>query len=54
LADLPAAVAAIARSGDVVITLGAGSIGSAGDRILAALSASDTNGAATTKGGSAP
>jgi UDP-N-acetylmuramate--alanine ligase len=54
LTDLPAAVAAIARSGDVVITLGAGSIGSAGDRILAALSASDTNGAAITKGGSAP
>jgi len=54
LTDLPAAVAAIARSGDVVITLGAGSIGSAGDRILAALSASDTSGAAITKGGSAP
>ncbi len=37
LDDLPAAVAALARPGDLVITLGAGSIGSVGDRILEAL-----------------
>jgi UDP-N-acetylmuramate--alanine ligase len=37
LAAVPAAVASLAREGDVVMTLGAGSIGSAGDRILAAL-----------------
>lgn len=34
LADVPAAVAAIARPGDLVITLGAGSIGTCGPRIL--------------------
>jgi UDP-N-acetylmuramate--alanine ligase len=38
--DLPARVAGIARDGDLVITLGAGSIGAMGDRILAALAAS--------------
>jgi UDP-N-acetylmuramate--alanine ligase len=32
--DVPAAVARIARSGDLVLTLGAGSIGATGDRIL--------------------
>jgi UDP-N-acetylmuramate--alanine ligase len=32
--DVPAAVARIARTGDLVLTLGAGSIGGAGDRIL--------------------
>ena len=37
LEDLPAAVAALCRPGDLVITLGAGSIGAVGDRILAAL-----------------
>ena len=37
LDDLPAAVAAICRPGDLVITLGAGSIGAVGDRILGAL-----------------
>ena len=37
LAAVPGAVAGLAQAGDVVITLGAGSIGSAGDRILAAL-----------------
>ncbi len=37
LAAVPAAVAGLARDGDVVITLGAGSIGAVGDRILAAL-----------------
>lgn len=37
LADLPAHVASLARPGDLVVTLGAGSIGSMADRILAAL-----------------
>ena len=37
LDDLPGRVAALARSGDLVITLGAGSIGGVADRILAAL-----------------
>jgi UDP-N-acetylmuramate--alanine ligase len=37
LDGLPDAVAALARSGDLVITLGAGSIGSTGERILEAL-----------------
>lgn len=35
--DLPTAVAALARRGDLVVTLGAGSIGGVGDRILAAV-----------------
>src|SRR5262245_30798268 len=35
--DLPEAVAGLSRSGDLVITLGAGSIGAAGDRILEAI-----------------
>jgi hypothetical protein len=34
---LPARVAALARAGDLVITLGAGSIGTVADRILDAL-----------------
>ncbi len=37
VADIPQHVRAMARPGDLVITLGAGSIGGAGDRILAAL-----------------
>jgi UDP-N-acetylmuramate--alanine ligase len=37
IADVPAHVAALAREGDLVLTLGAGSIGAVGDRILAAL-----------------
>ena len=37
LADVPARAAALARAGDLVITLGAGTIGGVGDRILAAL-----------------
>jgi UDP-N-acetylmuramate--alanine ligase len=37
LADVPARVAAMAREGDLVLTLGAGSIGGVGDRILAEL-----------------
>jgi UDP-N-acetylmuramate--alanine ligase len=39
LADVPAHVARIARPGDLVITLGAGSIGTAGPRILEELAA---------------
>jgi UDP-N-acetylmuramate--alanine ligase len=35
--DLPGAVAGVARAGDLVVTMGAGSIGQVGDRILAAL-----------------
>ena len=34
LDDVPAAVAALVRPGDLVLTLGAGSIGATGDRIL--------------------
>jgi UDP-N-acetylmuramate--alanine ligase len=37
VADVPAAVARIVRSGDLVITMGAGSIGNCGVRILEAL-----------------
>jgi UDP-N-acetylmuramate--alanine ligase len=37
LEDLPDAVATMARSGDLVITLGAGSIGGVGERILDAI-----------------
>ena len=37
LEDLPEAVASLARPGDLVITLGAGSIGAVGDRILDAI-----------------
>jgi UDP-N-acetylmuramate--alanine ligase len=37
LDDLPQAVAALARPGDLVLTLGAGSIGTVAERILAAL-----------------
>jgi UDP-N-acetylmuramate--alanine ligase len=39
LNDVPAFVAGISRPGDLVITLGAGSIGAVGDRILAELAA---------------
>jgi hypothetical protein len=35
LADVPAHVSALVRDGDLVLTLGAGSIGGTGDRILA-------------------
>jgi UDP-N-acetylmuramate--alanine ligase len=37
LAEIPARVTEIARTGDLIITLGAGTIGGVGDRILAAL-----------------
>ena len=46
VADLPARVAGIAKPGDLVITLGAGSIGAVGDRILAALAAGEASGGA--------
>jgi UDP-N-acetylmuramate--alanine ligase len=39
LDDVPQAVASLARGGDLVVTMGAGSIGSVGDRILARLKA---------------
>jgi UDP-N-acetylmuramate--alanine ligase len=45
LEDIPAAVAAIARPNDLVITLGAGSIGGMPDRILDALRAAGPSGA---------
>jgi UDP-N-acetylmuramate--alanine ligase len=37
IADLPRVVAGLSRSGDLVLTLGAGSIGTVGDRILEAI-----------------
>ncbi|HJR61566.1 MAG TPA: UDP-N-acetylmuramate--L-alanine ligase [Vicinamibacterales bacterium] len=37
LEDLPGAVASLAKPGDLIITLGAGSIGAVGDRILDAI-----------------
>ena len=37
LDDLVAAIVRVARAGDVVITLGAGSIGGVADRLIAAL-----------------
>jgi UDP-N-acetylmuramate--alanine ligase len=37
LDDLPGAIARVAKAGDVVITLGAGSIGTLPDRVLEAL-----------------
>jgi len=37
LEAVPAAVAGLAREGDLIVTMGAGSIGGVGDRILAAL-----------------
>jgi UDP-N-acetylmuramate--alanine ligase len=43
LDDVPRAVARLARPGDLVITLGAGSIGTVGDRILAELAAANTS-----------
>jgi UDP-N-acetylmuramate--alanine ligase len=46
LANVPAAVAALVRSGDLVITLGAGSIGTVGARVLEALRQPDRPGEA--------
>ena len=45
LDDVPAAVAALSRPGDLVITLGAGSIGTIGDRILDAIGRPDNSSA---------
>jgi UDP-N-acetylmuramate--alanine ligase len=39
LADAPASVRAIARDGDLIVTLGAGSVGTLGPRLLTALEA---------------
>jgi UDP-N-acetylmuramate--alanine ligase len=47
LDDLPGAVAEIARPNDLVITLGAGSIGTMPDRILEALGVGDVTPKAT-------
>jgi UDP-N-acetylmuramate--alanine ligase len=47
LDEVPSAVAAMARAGDLVITLGAGSIGAVGLKVLAAIAA----GAATASNG---
>ncbi len=44
LDDVPAAVASLARPGDLVLTLGAGSIGGVGDRILEAIGAAEVHG----------
>jgi UDP-N-acetylmuramate--alanine ligase len=46
LNELPSRVAALAKSGDLVITLGAGSIGAVGDRILLALASGERSGGA--------
>ena len=54
LDDLPAAVAALARPGDLVITLGAGSIGAIGDRLLEAIAAASRGGAADVRTGGTP
>ena len=43
LEDVPASVARIARAGDLVVVLGAGSIGTVPDRLLAALEATEVH-----------
>ena len=47
LADVPGRVASLAKPGDLVITLGAGSIGAVGDRILTALAGGEGSGGST-------
>jgi UDP-N-acetylmuramate--alanine ligase len=49
LDELPAALSRLAQPGDLIVTLGAGSIGALGDRILAALGATavESSGAGT-------
>jgi UDP-N-acetylmuramate--alanine ligase len=37
ISDIPAAIRSMSRDGDLVLTLGAGSIGTVGDRVVAAL-----------------
>jgi UDP-N-acetylmuramate--alanine ligase len=44
LAQLPGRVAALAKAGDLIITLGAGSIGAASERILLALTSDEPRG----------
>jgi UDP-N-acetylmuramate--alanine ligase len=44
LDELPGAVASLAREGDLIVTMGAGSIGTVGDRILAAIGQGSANG----------
>jgi UDP-N-acetylmuramate--alanine ligase len=51
LDDVPIAVAALAQPNDLVITLGAGSIGTVPDRILAELSRRAGNGGTQGAGG---
>jgi UDP-N-acetylmuramate--alanine ligase len=51
LDELPRAVAALARPNDLVITLGAGSIGTVPDRILSELAGAPGAGRSGTKGG---
>src|SRR5262249_21722371 len=46
LDDVVAAIVRVARAGDVVITLGAGSIGSLPEKVIDALSRAASNGAA--------
>jgi UDP-N-acetylmuramate--alanine ligase len=41
LADVPRALAAIAKPGDLIVLLGAGSIGSVADAVLTALGSAD-------------
>jgi len=51
LDDVPQAVAAIARDGDLIVTLGAGSIGGVADRILQALGRDSVGGQADQSAG---
>jgi UDP-N-acetylmuramate--alanine ligase len=50
VSDVPASVVTLAREGDLVITLGAGSIGGVSDRILAALAETSGNGTRSVDG----
>ena len=50
LDDVPAAVAQLSRPGDLVITLGAGSVGAIGDRILGAIGTADVSAGARAEG----
>jgi UDP-N-acetylmuramate--alanine ligase len=54
LDDLVPAVVAAARPGDLVITLGAGSIGTVPDRLLVALGEPQEDGSSTSNGGRRP
>jgi UDP-N-acetylmuramate--alanine ligase len=50
LEDLPAAVARLSRPGDLVVTLGAGSISGVADQILATIAAGGHGASAGTEG----